>query len=88
MVLIIGGLYAFLWGKKNQLKANKMSTGDAALAPGSTQSSTTVTPVNVGDITLVLETAQASSIISPTVDQQEPKILSDHLSEKEVGIQK
>ncbi|RWR80868.1 WAT1-related-like protein isoform X2 [Cinnamomum micranthum f. kanehirae] len=88
MVLIIGGLYAFLWGKKNQLKANKMGTGDAALAPGSTQSSTTVTPVNVGDITLVLETAQASSIISPTVDQQEPKILSDNLSEKEVGIQK
>ncbi|KAJ8650289.1 hypothetical protein MRB53_003312 [Persea americana] len=88
MVLIIGGLYAFIWGKKDQLKENKMSSGDAALVPGSTQSSTTVTPVNVGDITLVLETAQASSIISPIVDQQEPKILSDHLSEKEVGTQK
>lgn len=65
MILIIGGLYAFLWGKGNQLKANKVSAGDALLVPASTHSSTAMTPVNVGDVTLVLESAQASSIISP-----------------------
>ncbi|XXG76306.1 hypothetical protein AAC387_Pa08g0676 [Persea americana] len=73
-ILISGGLYAFLWGKSNQLRAQNRKAGELVMVPESTHSNVSITPVNVGDVTMVLDSHHDSSnlpasMIVPIADQ-------------------